>query len=84
MCPVMIITIYFEADHKKNGFGPKKHPQNLGHGAIVLYKQHIVHCMAPIAKNYGIANHNISKRFAVGCYFERAPTNLVDFFDKQF
>ena len=36
-------------------------------------------CMAPIAKNYGIANHNISKRFAVGCYFERAPTNLVDF-----
>ena len=27
--------------------------------------------------------HNISKRFAAGCYFERASTNLVDFIDKQ-
>ena len=34
--------------------------------------------------SYTLTCHNISKRFAVGCYFERAPTNLVDFLEKQF
>ena len=28
---------------------------------------------------YTLNCHNISKRFAAGCYFERASTNLVDF-----
>ena len=28
---------------------------------------------------YTLTCHNISKRFAAGCYFEWAPTNLVDF-----
>ena len=32
---------------------------------------------------YTLTCHNISKRFAAGCYFERASTNLVDFLDKQ-
>jgi len=32
---------------------------------------------------YTLNCHNISKRFAAGCYFERASTNLVDFSDKQ-
>ena len=32
---------------------------------------------------YTLNCHNISKRFAAGCYFERASTNLVDFLDKQ-
>ena len=41
-------------------------------------------CMAPIAKYYGIVYHYISKRLAAGCCFERAPTNMVDFLDKQF
>ena len=31
---------------------------------------------------YTLTCHNISKRFAAGCYFERASTNLVDFLDK--
>ena len=32
---------------------------------------------------YTLTCHNISKRFAAGCYFERASTNLVDFLDKH-
>ena len=32
---------------------------------------------------YTLNCHNISKRFAAGCYFERASTNMVDFLDKQ-
>ena len=32
---------------------------------------------------YTLTCHNISKRFAAGCYFERASTHLVDFLDKQ-
>ena len=32
---------------------------------------------------YTLTCHNISKRFAAGCYFERASTNLVDFLNKQ-